>query len=58
MKSIKAYGILNAFGELWTNETFSSPEKAREYIHAWEESTKQELPNHRPVRVRVTPLKD
>lgn len=49
------WGILNPYGNIWTDKTFESPEEAYEYLKAfWKKATDRELQKFKIVRVTKT----
>lgn len=51
----EAWGILNPYGDLWTWQTFDTPELAISYVERfWRDiKTAHELSRFKPVRVKV-----
>lgn len=50
----QAWGILNPYGDLWTWQTFDTPEDARRYVaEFWRNNSKVDLASFQPVRVTV-----
>ena len=52
------FGIVNPYGQIWTTDTFDSPEAAQAHLNAFWRGTKEagiERFAIVPVRVRVTP---
>jgi hypothetical protein len=46
------FGILNHFGEVWTSETFKTPNEAQGYLEQ-QRRIYGELPKHKVAAVRV-----
>ena len=58
IKSVKAFGILNAYGEFWTNRTFDTELEAENYMNDfWGSITpRPSMDKHRVISVRISPL--
>lgn len=50
----EAWGILNPYGDLWTWQTFGTPEQAMQHVaHFWRTTKDMDLSKFKPVRVKV-----
>lgn len=52
-KTRKAWGILNAYGDLWSIELSATETGANEKIRVWEERY-QPLPKHKAIPVTIS----
>lgn len=52
--SFKSYGILNAYGEFWTPETFFTFEDATHYIEEFCKKHGTDMSKHKIVIVTIT----
>lgn len=58
-KKIKAFGILNAFGDFWTTKTFQDEAEAEDYKELfWSKiENPPDMSKHKVVPVEITLLK-
>ena len=55
-KKVKAWGILNAFGEFWTPRAFPEEKQAYDYMKNWQSEFKDppNMTRHKIVPVVIT----